>query len=153
MKIIINIVTLFLILLVSCSNTDEPEAAALENETSGKTEITIDGEPVEITTIACEEEDYSYLIEASGPDHSFEISFGKDYSNNADGEYDFSRANHIEMYIFGSESTATYRGKRGSKPGFDISGSETHARGEVEVARYNDEDDVLTVEVDIRCEA
>lgn len=153
MKKIIKLVCILLVLFISCGDADEPEAAMLENEASGMADITIDGEPVEITSVSCKEDDYSYLVEASGPDHSLEISFGKDYSDNADGEYDFSRSNNIEMYIYGSESTATYRDKSNSDPGIVISGSETHAEGTAELARYNDEDDVLTLEVDIRCEA
>lgn len=153
MKTLPNIVSFFLILLISCGNADESDTATLNSGTSGAAEISIDGEPIEITSVSCEAEEYNYLVEASGPDHSLEIAFSEDRMDQTDEEYDFRRANHIEIYIYGSESTITYRGKRGSEPGFDISGSETHAEGTVEVARYNDTDDVLTIEVDIRCEA
>lgn len=155
MKNIINTLTLcfFLILVVGCGNADEPEAGVQNNSNSGTADVSIDGESIELTSVSCKEQEYSYLIEATGTDGSLEIEFSPDRMNSTDDDYDFRRANYIELYIYGSESTEVYRGKTGSEPGFDVSGSESHAAGVVELARYNDADNVLTVEVDIRCEA
>lgn len=149
MKGLLSFISITMLLIAGCGNSGNGGSGA--EGASGSATITINGEPIEVTSVSCRAQEYTYSVRASGPTHSVEVEFRLVYSEDAEDEYDFSSAGHLEVYVYQSDSTVLYRSGTMTPPS-GISGGEDHATGSAEIARYNDDNDVMAVDVDIRCE-
>lgn len=148
MKSLLNFTAIIMLVMAGCGNSGNGGSGA--DGASGSATITINGEPMEITSVSCRAQEYTYSVRASGPTHSVEVEFSLVYTEGPEDEFDFSEAGHLEVYVYQSDSTVLYRSGTMTPPS-GISGGEDHATGSAEIARYNDNEDVMSVDVDIRC--
>lgn len=150
MKAFIVFISMTLVVVAGCGNSDNEELESLIEVPAGTATISVDGNSIEITTVSCRAQEYSYSVRASGPTHSIEVEFNLK-GHEAEGEFDFSEASYVELYAYQDDRTILYRSELASSLS-GISGGETHVGGSAEITRFNNVDEVITVDLDIRCE-
>lgn len=139
------------LLIAGCGNGSKESGTSHSDGSNGTATISINGDEIEITSVSCRAQEYTYSVRASGPTHSVEVEYSLLRSDGDERNFDFSKAAHLEVYAYREDSTVLYRSGTFDPP-HNITGSETHSTGSADIARYNDENDVMSVDVDIRCD-
>ncbi|HLR91113.1 MAG TPA: hypothetical protein VK040_09165 [Balneolaceae bacterium] len=138
------------LLITGCGDGSNESAGSRADGSNGTAVISVNGVEIEITSVSCRAQDSTYSVRASGPTHSVEVEYSLIRGEGEEKTFDFSRAAHLEVYAYREDETVLYR-PGAFDPPHNITGSEAHSTGSADLARYSDEKDRISVDLDIRC--